>query len=178
MDIILFIIFLLIFLSFMSVGILWGVPWLPTRKKEYDRITELVNLKPNMYFYDLGSGSAEMLFYLSKRYNVKYVGIEVSPILYLYSKIKSLFYKNVQIKYGSFFQYNLSKADIIYVFLLPRIYGKLRNKLNTGLKKNVKVILSTWPFKDLNAAIISKKNNEATYYLYKKNSLIGFNKRV
>ncbi len=119
-----------------------------------------------MLFYDLGSGSGKILFYLSKKYNITCVGIELSPLLYLYSKFKSLFFKRVKIKYGNFFQYDLSKADVIYIFLLPKNYDKLRKKLNSELKEGTKIILSCWPFENRKPNTIEKKENAITYYLY------------
>ena len=74
-----------IFLFLFILGGFFGALWIPTRKKNYERIASLAELKPGMIFYDLGSGSGSLLFYLSKKYNIKCVGIEISPILYLYS---------------------------------------------------------------------------------------------
>src|SRR4030042_6669331 len=100
-------VFILIFniiLFLFILGGFYGVIWIPTKKKDYDRIAKLIDLKPGMTLYDLGSGTGDMLFYFSKRYNIKCVGIEISPILYLYSKCKFLFSKSVEIKYGDFFK--------------------------------------------------------------------------
>lgn len=160
---------LVLFLLLVFSGdILSGVPWLPTRKKDYNRIAKLASLRPGLFFYDLGSGSGEMLFHLSKQYNLSCVGIDRSPILYLYSKIKSLFYNRVKIHYGNFFKQDLSKADVIYVFLHPKIYEKLKHKIEINTKKGAKIILAYWPFKNSSPAKISEEIGETTYYLYIK----------
>jgi len=164
-----YLLFLDIFLFLFILGGFFGALWIPTRKKNYERIASLAELKPGMIFYDLGSGSGSLLFYLSKKYNIKCVGIEISPILYLYSKLKSLFFKNVEIKYGNFLRHNLSNANVIYVFLHPKVYDKLKKKISHGIKKDsTLILLSTWPFKDKNPLRINEKNKETTYYLYKK----------
>lgn len=157
-------------LILLFLGGFWGTIWLPTKRKDYDRIARLIDLRPGMLFYDLGSGSGNLLFYLSKRYKIKCVGIEISPILYLYSKIKSLFHTKakVEIRYGDFFKHDLSKADVVYAFLLPKIYDKLKQKIETNTKKGTKIILAYWHFKNLSPTKVSKKNNEAIYYLYIK----------
>src|SRR3989344_6325323 len=138
-----------IILFSLAMGVFWGVIWIPTKKRDYERIAELINIKPGITLYDLGSGSGGLLFYLSKKYNIKCVGIEVAPLLFLYSWVKSIFYKNVKIKYGSFFRFNLSEADIIYAFLLPKMYGKLKDKIKKDAKKNAVVVLSAWPFEGI-----------------------------
>jgi len=120
---------LIIILILLFLGALFEAPWVPTRKKDYERIAEMASLKPGMLFYDLGSGTGEMLFYLSRRYDINCVGIEISPILYLYSKIKSFFYKKVKILYGNFYRHDLSKANVIYIFLMPKNFDKLKKEI-------------------------------------------------
>lgn len=164
--------FLILVLILLFLGALFEAPWVPTRKKDYERIVKMVKLQPGMLFYDLGSGAGEMLFYLSRKYNINCVGIEISPILYLYSKIKSLFYKKVKIMYGNFYKYDLSKADVVYVFLMPKSFNKLREKMSKELKEDSKIIISCWPLQNSNPLQISKRNNEVTYYLYNKAALL------
>ena len=140
--------------------------WLPTKRADYDRIAKLSQLKPGMIFYDIGSGSADMLFYFSKKYNVNCVGIEIAIFWYLYSKIKSLFYKNIKIKYGNFYKHDLSSADVVYVFLLPKNYSKIKNKIDKDLKKGAKLILSSWPFENSKPVDVSREGDSMPYYLY------------
>lgn len=150
------------------IGGFFGAMWIPTKKKDYERIAELSGLRHGMVFYDLGSGSADLLFYLSKKYKIRGVGIEISPVLYLYSKIKSIFFKNVRIRYGNFLKHDLSEADVIYAFLLPKMYEKLQKKLCNNAKNESLVILSVWPFQNTKYLKTSEKGGEVTYFLYKK----------
>lgn len=159
---------ILLFLILLFFGTLWGVGWVPTKKEDYNRIAKLASFKPEMLFYDLGSGTSDMLFFLSKKYNINCVGIEISPLLYLYSKIRSLFYKKVEIHYGNFFRHDLSRADVVYAFLYPKLYDKLKEKINIELKNNSKIILACWPLKKSNPILIDKKRHRVTYFLYKK----------
>jgi len=149
-------------------GSYFDAMWLPTKRANYDRIAKLSQLKHGMLFYDIGSGSANMLFYLSKKYDVNCVGIEIAPFWYLYSKIKSLFYKKVKIKYGNFYKHNLSAADVVYVFLLPKNYSKIKNKTDKELKKEAKLILSSWPLKGVEPFNVDERENSISYYLYIK----------
>jgi len=147
-------------------GSYFDAMWLPTKRANYDRIAKLSQLKPGMVFYDIGSGSANMLFYLSKKYNADCVGIEIAPFWYLYSKIKSLFYKKVKIKYGNFYKYNLSSADVVYAFLLPKNYSKIKNKTDKELKMGAKLVLSSWPFENSKPIKIDVEGTLTAYYLY------------
>lgn len=167
MDI--FSILLMIFVIFgfgVFAGCYFDAMWLPTKRANYDRIAKLSQLKSGAIFYDIGSGSADMLFYLSKKYDINCVGIEIAPFLYVYSKIRSLFYKKVKIKYGNFYKYNLSPADVVYIFLLPKNYSKIKDKISNELKRGTKLILSSWPFENSVPVDASKKENSTSYYLY------------
>jgi len=162
------ILFFIILIYTIFTGIFYDAIWIPTRKKDYDRIAQLADLRPGITFYDLGSGSANILFYFSKKYDINCVGIEISLFWYFYSKIKSLFYKKVKIKYGNFYKHGISQADVIYVFLLPEAYPKLKNKIDKELKGGSKLILSYWPFEDRELINVNKKEGLAPYYLYQK----------
>ncbi len=158
--------FFIIFIFAIFAGCYFDAMWLPTRRADYDRIARLSQLQSGMIFYDIGSGSANMLFYFSKKYNVSCVGIEIAPFWYLYSKIKSLFYKKVKIKYGNFYRYNLSAADVVYIFLLPKNYSKIKYKTDKELKKGAKLILSSWPFENSKPTNIDGEGSSSPYYLY------------
>lgn len=162
------ILFFIVLISVIFAGIFYDAIWVPTKKKDYDRIARLADLRSGMIFYDLGSGNANMLFYLSKKYDVNCVGIEVSPFWYVYSKIKSLFYRKVRIKYGNFYSHDISRADVVFAFLLPKTYPKLKNKFNEELKKEAKLVLSNWPFKSYEPNSVSKGKDLVSYYLYQK----------
>lgn len=161
----------LIFLVIM--GGFFGAIWIPTKKKDYERIAELSGLRHGMVFYDLGSGSADLLFYLSKKYKIKCVGIEISLVLYLYSKIKSIFFKNVRVRYGNFLKHDLSKADVVYAFSHPKIYEKLQEKFCNNVKNESLIILAVWPFKNAKCLKTSEKEGKFTFFLYKKADLCG-----
>jgi len=156
-------IFLLIIIAFLilvSFGGFFGVIWFPTRKRDYEKIANLASLQPDKVFFDLGSGTGDLLFYLSKKYGIKCVGIEVSPLFYLYSKIRSLFNKKVKICFGNFFKFNLSDADIIYAFLHPKLLKRLEEKINKEARREVLVIISCWPLENREPLRIEEKGGK------------------
>jgi 16S rRNA A1518/A1519 N6-dimethyltransferase RsmA/KsgA/DIM1 with predicted DNA glycosylase/AP lyase activity len=162
------ILILVLILTLFFIGGFYGVIWLPTRKRDYERIAGLADLRPGIVFCDIGSGTGDLLFYLSKKYKIKCIGIEVSPILYVYSKIKSLFYHNVEIKYGNLFKYDLSNVNIVYAFLHPKMYSRLKAKIDREARKGTTIILSCWPFENTNPLKVDQKDSETIYYVYKK----------
>lgn len=169
MDILsILVLFFMILIGIVFTGSFYDAIWVPTRKGDYERIAQLANLQSKMIFYDLGSGNANMLFYLSKKYSIHCVGIEISLFWYFYSKAKSLFNKKVEIRYGNLYKHDISKADVIYAFLLPEAYSKLKGKIDKEAKKGAKVILSYWPFENREPNNVARKKGSAPYYLYQK----------
>lgn len=150
-----------------SFGGFFGVIWFPTRKKDYEKITDLINWQAGMTFFDLGSGTGDLLFFLSKKYGIRCVGIEVSPLLYLCSKIRSLFNKKVKICFGDFFRADLSGADVIYAFLHPKLLKRLDKKISQEIKKETSVIISCWPLEDREPLKVGKARDPYYLYLFK-----------
>ena len=163
-----FLILVILLTVFTFLGSFFEVCWLPTRKRDYDRIAQLADIQSKATFYDLGSGGGGLLFYLAKKYHVNCVGIEISPVLYLYSKIKAVFSRGVTIKYGDFLREDLSKADIVYIFLHPKASERIKTVVLPKLKENSKLVISSWPLKDRMPDQMSEKKDQTPYFLYKK----------
>jgi len=153
---------------------LWAIlslaPWVPSRKKDLKRIFKIANLKPNEIFYDLGCGDGRIIFYAHRNFNVKSIGIELALPLFLICKIRQIFHsnKNILFKYKSLFKEDLSKADVIYVFALPRtLEKKLKQKLEKELKPGARVISYCFSIKGLKPKVIDKPDQKAnSIYLY------------
>lgn len=131
-------------------------PWMPSRKGDFERIDRLAALSPGQIFYEFGCGDGRVCRYLaSKNPQAIIIGIEIYWPLFVWAKIFSFFsrYKNLQIKYGNAFRQNLTKADVIFVFALPKtINHALKDKFQKELKPGAKAIsyafsISDWPGK-------------------------------
>ncbi len=104
--------------------------------------------------YDLGCGRGMALFALTKKFPVKSTGFEINPAVLLYAKVKRLISgskvrKNSKIKFGNFFKTDLSKADIIYLYLFPEIVEKLEEKIKKECKTGTYIICNTFCFQNM-----------------------------
>ncbi len=127
--------FFIILLTFVYAG--WkGAPFVPTRKTDVERFLKLADFKPGQKMYDLGCGDGRLVYATAKQ-GVKSQGFELSLFPFILAKISGLFQKNTNFKicYGDFWHADLSDADVVYFFLMPKVYPKLADKL----KKNLKV---------------------------------------
>lgn len=155
-EILIIILFFIIFIFFCLPLFLGGAPYLPSYKKsstDEKYLNELFEFlekyrSKNNKFIDLGSGDGRIVIEFAKR-NYESYGVEINPFLVLISKlkIKKNNLKNAKIIWAYFYNLDLSQFDIIYFF-----HYRLANKFLTKklLKQlNNKIIISAhFPLKN------------------------------
>ena len=119
-------------------------PYVPTKYARIKKLLKGIFLK-NKNFYELGSGDGRVVIEAAKL-GAKAYGIEQSFLRVLYSRLK--FAKNAHFIHGNIFNQDLSNADIVFVFLLPKGVEKLEPKLKKELKTGRLVITQTFHFKN------------------------------
>ena len=155
-----FIILLLVIFSF-SLAIFFGPPYLPIFNNRLAQIIELGQLKPGDRLIDLGCGDGRLLRYAAKR-GIQVIGYEINPILFFICWLTTRRYsQNVTLIFGNFWQKDFVEAEVVYVFLLPRLMTKLAKKLDDYSYKPVKLI--SFSFIIPNRKIIKKMNNLFLY---------------
>ena len=142
------ILFLLLFFSPSSLKAAFsGAPFLPAPQKTIRRALKLANLKPNENLYDLGSGTGKVLIIAAKEFGAKATGFEYSTPLFILSKI-NLFLKkikNANVRREDFYKADLRSADVIFLFLTPRAFPKLKEKFERELKSGARIVCYSSP---------------------------------
>lgn len=114
------------------------VPLYLSSQKAAQAIESLLPTQNHFSFIDLGSGCGGLINDLSKsRGNGRYVGIEAAPLPLLISKIRNLFQMGrCNIKWGDFWQHDLSQYDVVYAYLSPvpmaSLWKKARKEMRPG----------------------------------------------
>lgn len=163
---------ILIFLGLINFALaaLSLAPYVATRKRDIERVIKLADLKGGEVFYELGCGDGRVLFEVAKRYDVKAIGVEIALPLYLLCQLKRLFFKkrkNVVIKFKDVFKEDLSQANVIYFFGMPKpIREKLKAKFEKELKPKTKVISYVFQIEGWKEKAISKPEKEVPIFLY------------
>lgn len=172
--IILYIVLLVLFISFYYGG-MSAAPWVPSRKSDLDRVFKLVDkyydVKKNGNFVELGFGDGRIVFEAANR-GMKSTGYEISLMQFIYTFIKRLFAKKdikdrTKLHLKSFWGVSLGEADIVYFFLMPKIYAKMQKKLKEELKPGTLVITYVWPFEDWEPLEVSVLDGHHKIYIYK-----------
>ena len=162
--------YILIFLILATAtyGALSSAPWLPTKKRDVKRMADIADIKKGEIVYDLGCGDGRLIFAVA-RLGAKAIGIEVFILPYLYACIKKIFYRNVVILYGDFFNYDISQADVVMIFLMPKSYKKIIEKLAKELRPGSRVVVYCFEIEEWKNKLVKvdKEDNQLQVYLYK-----------
>jgi hypothetical protein len=128
------------------------VVWVPTPQALVDKMLEMAKVTPADFVIDLGSGDGRTVITAAKR-GSRAMGIEYNPDMVELSKKnaaaagvsdKATFMK------ADLFETDLSKAQVITMFLLPSINMKLRPTI-LNLKPGTRIVSNTFTMEDWQA---------------------------
>jgi SAM-dependent methyltransferase len=118
------------------------VIYVPTPYEVVDKMFELADIRPGEVVYDLGCGDGRIPVMASKKFGVRSWGFDIDPVRVresLENVKKSRVENLVTIKHQDIFELDLSKADVITLYLLPRLNVKLIPQLDK-LKPGCRIV--------------------------------------
>lgn len=118
------------------------VIFVPTPHEVVNKMLEMADVRPGEIVYDLGCGDGRIPVAAAKRFGVRAWGFDINPVRVKESlenvasnKVKHL----VTIKHADVFELDLSKADVITLYLLPQLNVKLIPQLDK-LKPGCRIV--------------------------------------
>lgn len=148
-----------------------GAPFVTMEPGVVERVMKLAAVKKGDVFYDLGSGDGRLVIAAALR-GAKAYGVEIDWLRVFYSRlwIFWLRLKNAQIIRKNFFKTDLSRADIVCLYLIQETNEKIQDKLERELKKGTKVISVAFTFPGWQPIKIDPRGTiYGPIYLYKIN---------
>ncbi len=132
-------------------------------------VSRILEKRTNQVVMDLGSGWGALLLPLAKKFpQHRFIGIEHAYIPYFISKIRSRKMANISFYRQNFFDTDISKADVIFLFLLNHVMRKLKLKLKKEAKKETLFYANRFPIPGVKAnKEVSFGSKYYTYYIYK-----------
>jgi precorrin-6B methylase 2 len=128
------------------------VVWVPTPQAVVDKMLDMAKVTKTDVVMDLGSGDGRTVITAAKR-GARAFGIEFNPDMVALSeraaKEAGVTERATFIK-ADLFETDLSKADVITMFLLPSINMKLRPKI-LDLKPGTRIVANTFTMEDWQA---------------------------
>jgi SAM-dependent methyltransferase len=142
-----YIYFVIIQTSFLS-----DAPFVPADASVVDKLVSHIPLEKGQKFYDLGCGDARILLAAYQRQpEMEYIGVEKNLYPYLRARLKLWRMgnpKNIKILKANIFDLNYSDADIIYLYLFPKVLERLQTQFTSELKPGSQVFSVTFKFPD------------------------------
>jgi len=131
---------LIVILPFGSV-LLFGAPYLPTRKKQANQALDLLDLKKGELLVDLGCGDGAVLIEAARR-GVRSVGYELNPIVFAVAYARTMRYRKlVKLHLQNYWNQPLPKdTKGVFVFLLDKYMAKLDKKCTNELDEGAKLV--------------------------------------
>ena len=109
------------------------VVYVPTPQEVVDKMLEIAKVTKDDLLYDLGCGDGRFVVTAAKKYGCRAVGYDISPRR-VRESLENVKKNNVghlvRIKQKDIFTLDLSKADVITLFLLPSLNVKLIPQLD------------------------------------------------
>ena len=128
------------------------VVWVPTPQAVVDKMLDMAKVTKTDFVMDLGSGDGRTVITAAKR-GARAMGIEYNPDMVELSnrnaKAAGVTDRATFVK-ADLFETDLSKADVITMFLLPSINLKLRPKI-LDLKPGTRIVSNTFDMADWEA---------------------------
>jgi SAM-dependent methyltransferase len=118
------------------------VIYVPTPQPIVDKMLELAKVKKTDVVYDLGCGDGRIVVTAAKKYGVKAFGFDIDPQRVAEAKenvIKNQVEHLVTIEQKDIFTLDLTPANVVTLYLLPRLNVKLIPQLEK-LKKGSRVV--------------------------------------
>jgi len=168
-------IFLLFFLLIMVFGTSFlmifvaKTPFISSKNSSIKKMIKAANLEPHQNIFDLGCGQAKLLIAaLKEEKTLQAAGYEISPLVYLLAKLKTLFNPNTQIRFSDFHQHSIQNADTIFIYLMPDLMPKLSQKILTECRPGTKIISNTFSIPNLPLLKkIPKDSSSPAIFIYK-----------
>jgi len=165
---VLLVFFVVVWYNSFFVSIFLEAPFVPMSKKNLEKMLKVANFKSGEKVYELGSGDGRFLVEAAKRYGIIGTGFEWIRWLVLLSNFKakkSGVSDKVKFKKCDFWRENLSDADWVVVYLMPKSLDKLKSKLKAELKKGAKVLSLSFEISGLNPKFVSGKDKTGSKVL-------------
>lgn len=115
----------------------------PTPEEVIEKMLKITNASKDDVLYDLGCGDGRVLILAAKKIGLRCVGIEIKEELVEQARervVKEGLQSLVTIYHGDMFQFDVSEATIVYLYLTTDLNSQLKPKLERELRRGTRVV--------------------------------------
>jgi len=127
----------------MEAHVLYIAPYVPSPPQVVQRMLNLAELRAGEVFFDLGAGDGRAVIMAAKDFGARAVGVELREDLAkraLSTVYEQSLQDRITIVNSDMFHVDLTSADVVFLYLTTSANEKIRPKLETELKKGVRII--------------------------------------
>lgn len=116
---------------------------------------------------DLGAGLGSLLCPLARRFpEMRFTGIENAPLTWLIGWLRTRRYPNIQWRWGSFWEVDLARFDMVYAFLSPAPMLALWEKARAEMRPGAYLISNSFIVPDVEPESAVETGGAANRVLY------------
>lgn len=147
------------------------VPYVPTSKKSLQDAFRLLNVRPGDKIVDLGCGNGQFLTYGARRVKALFVGVEMNLLLYLVSKLNSLFVRGpgtISVRRQNYYTLDLKRFNKVFMFNMPSELRRLEEKLGNELLPGTMIVSIMFPILSKKFELVERYESKNSLFLYKR----------
>lgn len=119
-----------------------------TRQVVVSQMLELAAVRRDELVVDLGSGDGRIVIVAAQKYGARGLGVEIDPVLVLRSREnakEASVESRVTFIEGDLFKADLSRADVVMLYLSPSLNSDLEPKLRRELRPGARIVSHQFP---------------------------------
>jgi precorrin-6B methylase 2 len=143
------------------------VPFVPTPQEVVEGMLEVAQVNKGDVVYDLGSGDGRIVITAAKKYGAQAIGFEIDPARIKESR-ESIrqqgLEKLAEIREQDILTVDLSKANVLTMYLLPSVNLKLRPKILSEMAPGSRVVSHAFDMGDWTPEKVVQIDGRNVYY--------------
>ncbi len=149
-----------------------GAPWAPTRMASVKTAFDDIGISEKDTIVDLGAGDGAIVQEAAVR-GAKGVGYELSPIMWIVARIRTMKQSSATIIYKNFFRAKLPHdTTLVFLFLMPKHMDRVGAYLaGQSIDDSTLVLSYAFPFKKVPTLTSYREKKCAPLYLYEMSTL-------
>ena len=129
----------------------YDVPYVPTPPVVVEEMLRLAAVGPGDFVMDLGSGDGRILIAAATKFGARGIGVDLDP-----ERIEESVYNSqlagvserVTFQQQDLFKFDISRATVVTMYLLPSVNRKLRPRLLKELKPGTRIVSHDFDLED------------------------------
>jgi hypothetical protein len=121
----------------------YDVPYVPTPHVVVEEMLRLAKVGPDDFVIDLGSGDGRILIAAARKFGARGVGVDIDPERIEESVANAQaegVADRVAFQRQDLFKFDIKRATVVTMYLLPSVNMKLRQRLLTELKPGTRIV--------------------------------------